>query len=133
MDRFEREWRERGAIAHGMKRTRGPLDWLAYQLARFRAWRLARTQAKCSHEVLGQRCVKCGWPLRLLNVYVPTGYELAPSFARWARRELPPGVKIVVVDDCEGAHLGTVGFELPALDFALMTGNLGAHLVEAKP
>ena len=122
--RFERAWFERGKL------NAAPVSWLdrvGFSLLRFRAWLLALRQAKCSHEVCGDECSKCGWPFRILNVYTPRGFTVAPRFLVQLRRALPPGVKVITL---EGAapHLGLVGFELPPAQFLNMQSALGESL-----
>ena len=122
--RFVDEWKAKHALARP-KRT--IWDWLAYHLARFSAWRVARKQRKCHHSVIGDSCQKCGWPLRMLNVYTPQGLKPSAGFLRFVRRELPPGVAVVQVEG-EAPQLGLVGFELPPGEFMLMQSRLTRSL-----
>jgi hypothetical protein len=121
---FYQLWTARGKV--GAARV-GFLARVSYALARFRAARVARIQARCSHEVIGDDCAICGWPFRLLNVYTPPGLKVARPFLVLLRRELPPGVRVVTVEG-QAAHLGIVGFELPPLLFMRLQSALQQNL-----
>ena len=122
--KYERAWMERGELGQPVPSL---WDRIGLGFMRFRAWLRARKQAKCSHEVIGSGCSKCGWPFRILNVYTPRGFTVAPRFLVQLRRALPPGVKVITL---EGAapHLGLVGFELPPAQFLNMQSALGESL-----
>ncbi len=93
---------------------------------RFRRWRSlwkARKQRKCSHEVIGQHCVKCGWEMRILNIYHPPGAALPPKFYSDLESIIEPGTMVQMVPNEDGEkslRFGSVGFDLSSEHFIFL-------------
>lgn len=85
------------------------------------------------HHVLGENCIKCGWKLRILNVYIPEGLvsnpELLDLLVAFSRAD----TKIVSVQTVADnpPTINEVGFNMRPLDKMYLTVKLGESLMEA--
>lgn len=88
---------------------------------------------RCENEckIVGFNCINCGWEMKLLNLYIPSGKKEASDFREELMKFIPEDTQVITVEGHEICTLNEVGFSMDMHDKLRLTTLLVNGLADA--